>query len=98
MIVTEIEVLLGNHTERYVLPMGLAWEDEAADALVQQLALARIRRGARVGFLTDAFALDPLVRAWIDALRRRRDRQARCRRGQDRVPADLENGRTRHRR
>jgi len=72
VIATEIEVQMSDRAERYVLPVGLAWEDEAADGLVQPLALARIRRGARVGFLTDAFALDPLVRAWIGALRQRR--------------------------
>ncbi len=96
VIATEIEVLLGDRAERYVLPVGLAWEDETADALVQPLALARIRRGARVGFLTDAFALDPLVQAWIGALRQRRTVDARRRRGQDRVPADREDGRARH--
>ncbi len=43
--------------ERYQLPMGFFSEDEAMSALPQQLALARVRRGRQVGFLTDAFAL-----------------------------------------
>jgi maltose alpha-D-glucosyltransferase/alpha-amylase len=79
VILAEIEAHVGERRERYVLPMGLAWEDEALDPLVQPLALARIRRGARVGFLTDAFTLDPMVRAWIGALR-------------GRVSVDLEDG------
>ena len=51
------------------LPLAIAWEDETADALPQQLALARVRRGRRVGFLTDAFAIDALPRAVLRALR-----------------------------
>ncbi len=40
------------------------------DALPQQLALARVRRGRRVGFLTDAFATDVLPLAVLRALGR----------------------------
>jgi maltose alpha-D-glucosyltransferase / alpha-amylase len=69
ILVTELEAQVGDHFERYVLPVGIGWDDEQTDALVQPLALARVRRGARVGYLTDAFALDPLVRAWISAMR-----------------------------
>ena len=43
--------------ERYQLPFGFFGEDESTSALPQQLALARVRRGRQVGFLTDAFAL-----------------------------------------
>ena len=38
------------------------------DALPQQLALTRVRRGRRVGFLTDAFAVDALPLAVMRAL------------------------------
>ncbi|HTW27324.1 MAG TPA: maltose alpha-D-glucosyltransferase [Acetobacteraceae bacterium] len=70
LILTEIEVQLADRAERYVLPLGLAWEDEPSDPLVQPLALARVRRGPRIGHLTDAFALDALARAWLGAMLR----------------------------
>ena len=69
ILVTEIEADLGERKERYVLPVGIGWDDEATDPLVQPLALARVRRGPRVGFLTDAFALDPLAWSWLGAMR-----------------------------
>ncbi len=43
--------------DRYLLPFGFFGEDESVSALPMQLALARVRRGRQVGFLTDAFAL-----------------------------------------
>ncbi len=65
----EVEATLPDRTERYVLPFGIAWEDEAVGALPQQLALSRVRRGPRVGYLTDAFAVDAMAYGLIGALR-----------------------------
>ncbi len=65
----EVEAILPGRTERYVLPFGIAWEDETSGALAQQLALTRVRRGPRVGYLTDAFAVDAMARGLIGALR-----------------------------
>ena len=65
----EVEAALPGRSERYVLPLGVAWEDEAAGALPQQLALTRVRRGPRVGYLTDAFAVDAMAYGLIGALR-----------------------------
>ena len=65
----EIEARLPGRTERYVLPMGVIWEDEMAGALPQQLALTRVRRGPRVGYLTDAFALDGLTAGMLAGFR-----------------------------
>ena len=65
----EIEAEVGGRNERYVLPLAIAWEDETTGALAQQLALARVRRGPRVGFLTDGFAVDALTRGMIEAWR-----------------------------
>jgi maltose alpha-D-glucosyltransferase/alpha-amylase len=70
LILTEVEVSLSHRTERYLLPLAIVWEDGATDALAQQLALARVRRGRRVGFLTDAFATDALPIAVLRALAR----------------------------
>jgi maltose alpha-D-glucosyltransferase/alpha-amylase len=68
LILTEVEVGLSHRTESYLLPLAIAWEDDLSDALPQQLALARVRRGRRVGFLTDAFATDALPIAVLRAL------------------------------
>jgi maltose alpha-D-glucosyltransferase / alpha-amylase len=60
LILAELEVTHGRGAEHYLLPLAIAWEDAITDPLPQQLALARVRRGRRVGYLTDAFALDQL--------------------------------------
>jgi maltose alpha-D-glucosyltransferase/alpha-amylase len=63
VLLAEVEATTSGGTERYVLPLGFVREDDIVTALPQQLALARVRRGPRVGFLTDAFALDSF--AWV---------------------------------
>jgi maltose alpha-D-glucosyltransferase/alpha-amylase len=61
LLLTELEVTLPRGVEIYQLPLSIAWEEDTfSDALPQRLALARVRRGRRVGFLTDAFAIDVL--------------------------------------
>jgi maltose alpha-D-glucosyltransferase/alpha-amylase len=55
--------------ERYLLPVGVAWERDHPSLLAEQLALARVRHGREVGYLTDAFVLEPLVRGAVAALR-----------------------------
>ena len=72
MLLTEIHVELGpdrDRAERYLLPLGIAWETEDLPALPQQLALTRVRRGRHVGYLTDAFALASLADHVLVALR-----------------------------
>ncbi|MBV8779111.1 MAG: putative maltokinase, partial [Alphaproteobacteria bacterium] len=68
LILTELDVRLERRGETYLLPLTIAWEDETLDPLPQQLALARVRRGRRVGFLTDAFATNRLPVAVMRAL------------------------------
>jgi maltose alpha-D-glucosyltransferase/alpha-amylase len=68
-LLAEIAADSGGGEERYLLPLGIVWDDENPTALAQQLALARVRRGPRVGYLTDAFALEPFVRALVAACR-----------------------------
>jgi maltose alpha-D-glucosyltransferase / alpha-amylase len=70
LILTELQANLANRTENYLLPLAIAWEDNVVDALPQQLALARVRRGRRVGFLTDAFSTDELPSAVMRGLAR----------------------------
>jgi maltose alpha-D-glucosyltransferase/alpha-amylase len=71
LLLTEVEVQLAHRTERYQLPLGIAWDGETSSALSQQLALARVRQGRRMGYLTDAFSLDVLPLGLIRALRAR---------------------------
>ncbi|WP_333585512.1 maltose alpha-D-glucosyltransferase [Phenylobacterium sp.] len=52
----------------YLVPLGIAWEDDVADPFAHTLAVARVRRGARVGDLTDAFLTTDFVRAVISGL------------------------------
>lgn len=56
-----VEADHGNGTDRYLLPLGIGWDDELGAALPQQLALARVRRGRRTGFLTDSFTLPAFI-------------------------------------
>ena len=69
VLFAEIETKLPGRSEFYVLPLGIAWEDESGAALPQQLALTRVRKGPRVGYLTDAFSLDELTEAMLAGLR-----------------------------
>ena len=57
-------------TERYLVPLAVAWEGVSPPPLPQQLALARVRRGRRVGFLTDAFSIEAFARAFMRGLKR----------------------------
>jgi maltose alpha-D-glucosyltransferase/alpha-amylase len=59
-------------TEHYFLPLGVLWDTTGnPNPLVSQLALARVRRGRNVGFVTDAYSLPGLPAAILDALRRK---------------------------
>jgi len=64
-----IEAVHGKGSERYLLPIGIGWDDEVATALPQQLALARVRRGRRTGFLTDAFTLPGFIHELLSLLK-----------------------------
>lgn len=70
-LVTVEAAMASGGTERYQLPLGIGWDDEITTALPQQLALARVRRGRRTGFLTDAFALPAFVHELLALLRGR---------------------------
>ena len=59
-VLFEVGVTTEGRQDRYFLPAGIVWEDEKPPAIVQQLALARVRQHRRMGFLTDAFAVDAL--------------------------------------
>ncbi|HWX83668.1 MAG TPA: maltose alpha-D-glucosyltransferase [Xanthobacteraceae bacterium] len=67
ILLAEVEVKT-DAASRWFLPMSILWEDEPSAALPHRLALARVRRGRRLGFLTDAFALPSLAYRFVDAL------------------------------
>jgi maltose alpha-D-glucosyltransferase/alpha-amylase len=71
VVLGEIEAVLPDHVESYQLPLAAEWDDTAPNMLGQQLALARIRQGRRVGFLTDGFAVDAMARGILQGLRDR---------------------------
>jgi maltose alpha-D-glucosyltransferase/alpha-amylase len=48
--------------------LAVAWEERPVGPLPTQLALARVRRGAHVGLLTDAFALPEFANAILSSL------------------------------
>lgn len=67
MLLAEIEVHSDGAVSHYQLPFGLLPEEQISAALPQQLALSRVRRGRQVGLITDAFVLEPFVRAVLRA-------------------------------
>jgi maltose alpha-D-glucosyltransferase/alpha-amylase len=64
----EIEAVLPDHVETYQLPLAVDWDDAPTNVLGQQLALARLRQGKRVGFLTDGFAVESTARGILQGL------------------------------
>ena len=67
VLLSELEVLSNGVATYYQLPFGLLPEEHINTALPQQLALARVRRGRQVGLITDAFVLEPFIRAVLRA-------------------------------
>jgi maltose alpha-D-glucosyltransferase/alpha-amylase len=68
-LLAELDVETDGGTDVYQVPLGIVWEDDAVGPLAGQLALARIRRGRKIGYLTDAFAADALPHAVLRGLR-----------------------------
>jgi maltose alpha-D-glucosyltransferase / alpha-amylase len=60
-------------TERYALPLSLAWDDATSAPFEAPLAIARVRRGPRVGYLTDGFASAKFARTILAGLARGAD-------------------------
>ncbi|MCT8166907.1 MULTISPECIES: maltose alpha-D-glucosyltransferase [unclassified Pseudomonas] len=67
VLLGELQVLSEGVASQYLLPFGLLAEEQINSALPQQLALARVRRGRQVGLITDAFVLEPFIRAVLHA-------------------------------
>ncbi|MEW6255390.1 MAG: maltose alpha-D-glucosyltransferase [Pseudomonadota bacterium] len=69
VFLAEIAVERASGTERYAMPLAIAWEDQSPSNLAVQLALSRVRQGRRVGYLTDALTQDRLPHAVIRGMR-----------------------------
>jgi len=68
LLLAEIETETQGDSVSWLLPLAIAWEDRQTGPLPLQLALARVRRGPRVGLLTDGFALPELANAILTGL------------------------------
>ncbi|OQR30030.1 maltose alpha-D-glucosyltransferase [Pseudomonas sp. T] len=69
-MLAEVEVAGAEGAEHYQLPLAAVPEKgSAGNDLPQQLAMARLRRGRKVGLLTDAFALPAFSRLVVRMLR-----------------------------
>jgi maltose alpha-D-glucosyltransferase/alpha-amylase len=68
MVLSEIEVDTDAGAARWLVPLGIQWEDEQATALPSRLALARVRCGRQLGLLTDAFVLPEFAHQVIEAM------------------------------
>jgi maltose alpha-D-glucosyltransferase/alpha-amylase len=68
LLLAEIEVKTGGAKSRWLMPLGILWEDEPPAALANRLAVARVRRGRRLGILTDAFSLSSFAHRFVACL------------------------------
>src|SRR5690606_18685568 len=68
MFLSELDVSLPDGVARYFLPVALVWS-ETLPPLPQQYALARLRRGAEVGMVTDAFSVSQFATGLLANLR-----------------------------
>ncbi|MDW3683440.1 putative maltokinase [Cupriavidus sp. CV2] len=69
----EIELALDSRAECYQLPVGMLWDrddpGEGASQVAHSLSMARVRKGSRVGLVTDGFAVECFAREVVRALR-----------------------------
>ncbi|MCW6506606.1 maltose alpha-D-glucosyltransferase [Lichenifustis flavocetrariae] len=71
VLIIEVEVETKARTDRYLMPAAIAWEQPGISSFAMQVALARVRRGRQVGYLTDGFALEDLPRVIMQGLKNR---------------------------
>jgi maltose alpha-D-glucosyltransferase/alpha-amylase len=68
ILLTVAEVKTTGAITYWLLPLAVLWEDQPSAALANMLAVARVRRGSRVGLLTDAFALPSFAHRFLSCL------------------------------
>jgi maltose alpha-D-glucosyltransferase/alpha-amylase len=69
--IAEIQVDFDGKPARFLLPAALLWGEGEIPPMAQQYALARVRRAAEVGFVTDAYTLPGFIHALVRGLRER---------------------------
>jgi maltose alpha-D-glucosyltransferase / alpha-amylase len=68
ILLTIAEVKTTGGTTHWLLPLAVLWEDQPSTTLPNMLAVARVRRGRRMGLLTDAFALSSFAHRFVTCL------------------------------
>ena len=68
ILLSMAEVKTTGATTHWLLPLAVLWEDQPSSSLPNMLAVARVRRGRRVGLLTDAFALPSFAHRFVTCL------------------------------
>ena len=68
ILISEVEVKTKQSKTRWLLPLGILWEEEPSAALPNRLAVARVRRGRQLGLLTDGFTLPDFARRFVSCL------------------------------
>ncbi|WP_349371051.1 maltose alpha-D-glucosyltransferase [Salinarimonas sp.] len=68
ILMSLVEITTTSGPERYALPLAISWDDEPPAPFAPQLAMARVRMGRRVGYLTDGFAMPGFARALTHGL------------------------------
>jgi maltose alpha-D-glucosyltransferase / alpha-amylase len=69
VLLAEVQTTVDGRLESYVLPLAIVWESGTSGPLAQQLAMARIRAGRRMGVITDGFAVDAFARGVVEQLK-----------------------------
>jgi maltose alpha-D-glucosyltransferase/alpha-amylase len=70
VVLSTIEVRTSAGLALYTLAFGAAWDGDVSGPYAPALAMARVRRGRRLGRLTDGFATPGFVRSVVGALSR----------------------------
>src|SRR5262249_41790799 len=68
MLYNEISVRSGERADNYNLILSIAWEGSKLHPFEVPLAMARVRRGRRVGLLTDAFASPAFAHSLVEGM------------------------------
>ncbi|GAA5234150.1 maltose alpha-D-glucosyltransferase [Verticiella sediminum] len=80
----EIEAKVGNAVHHYALPVALRWEENLS-SLPQHLALARVRRAAQMGVVTDAFTVPEFAHGVVANLLAERELSVNTAQGPQRI-------------
>ncbi len=72
LLLVDVKITTHYGDERYFMALGFCVDCVEMSNLAQQLALARVRRGPRIGLLTDAFSIDDFAFTLVDFLKQQK--------------------------